>query len=80
MLYIMCGCIIFATHYLLKDNHWLLQKRLRDLIFGTILLISIAVIISTWIGSLLPVIVITLVGATVLQIKYTNQSVIRNMH
>ncbi|EOH95059.1 hypothetical protein UAW_02138 [Enterococcus haemoperoxidus ATCC BAA-382] len=73
MIYVISGCIIFATHYLLKENQWLFQKKLWQLVIGTILLVSVAVLLSTWIGSLFPVIAVTLICATMLQIKYTHQ-------
>ncbi|WP_086314541.1 hypothetical protein A5821_002119 [Enterococcus sp. 7F3_DIV0205] len=75
MIYAISGCIIFGTHYLLKENQWLLKKKLWQLIFGAILIVGVAVLLSTWIGSLFPVIGVTLVCATMLQIKYTHQVV-----
>lgn len=74
MIYVISGCIIFATHYLLKENQWLLQKKLWQLILSAILIIGITVILSTWVRSLFPVIGATLVCATILQIKYTKLS------
>ncbi|GGC96775.1 hypothetical protein [Enterococcus wangshanyuanii] len=79
MLYMIYGGIIFATHYWLKENQWLLQKRLRHVIFVTLLTIGAAVIISTWLGSLIPVIVMTLVTATILQSKYLSQLAVRKI-
>ncbi|MGX7264682.1 hypothetical protein [Enterococcus crotali] len=73
MIYVMSGAIIVATHYLLKENQWLLKNKLWQLILGAILLNGIAIVVSTWIGSLFPVIGTTLVCATMLQIKYTHQ-------
>ncbi|MBO0475376.1 hypothetical protein IGL98_003275 [Enterococcus sp. DIV0840] len=73
MVYFISGCIIFGTHYLLKENQWLFGKKLWQLILGAILFVGVTAIISTWIGSLFPVIGVTLVCATMLQIKYTHQ-------
>ena len=73
MIYVISGSIIFGTHYLLKENQWLLKNKLWQLIFGAILIVGVAIIVSTWIGSLFPVIGATLVCATILQIKYTHQ-------
>lgn len=79
MVYFISGCIILGTHYFLKENQWLIGKKLWQLIFGAILLVSVAAVISTWIGSLFPVIGMTLVCATMLQIKYTHQLVTQRL-
>ncbi|ALS02596.1 hypothetical protein ATZ33_14795 [Enterococcus silesiacus] len=73
MVYVISGGIIFGTHYLLKENQWLLKNKLWQLILGAILIVGVAIIVSTWIGSLFPVIGATLVCSTMLQIKYTHQ-------
>lgn len=73
MIYILSGVIIFGTHYLFKENQWLLQRKLWQLITTVILCVGITIIISTWLGSLLPTIITTLVCGTLLQIKYTQQ-------
>lgn len=79
MIYLISGCMIFGTHYLLKENQWLLQKKLWQLIIGAILIVGLTVVLSTWIGSLFPVIGATLVCATILQIKYTHQLAIQRL-
>lgn len=73
MIYVISGGIIFGTHYLLKENQWLLKNKLWQLILGAILIVGVTIIVSTWIGSLFPVIGATLVCATMLQIKYAHQ-------
>lgn len=79
MIYVICGCIIFGTHYLLKENQWLLQKKLWQLIVSVIFVVGATVLLSTWIGSLVPVIGTTLVCATMLQIKYTHQLAVKRL-
>lgn len=79
MIYAISGCIIFATHYLLRENQWLLQKKLWQLIISAILIVGGTILLSTWIGSLFPVIGSTLVCATILQIKYTHQLAIQRL-
>ncbi|MGX7150128.1 hypothetical protein [Enterococcus ureasiticus] len=79
MIYIISGFIIFGTHYLLKENQWLIQRKLWSLLLGSIFLVGITVMISTWIGSLIPVMIATLICATMLQIKYTHQVAVQRM-
>lgn len=71
MNYIISGCLILSTHYLMKENQWLKQQKFWQLLLGIIPLLSLLAILSTWLGTLLPVMFATIVCATVLQIKYS---------
>ncbi|MTD41916.1 hypothetical protein GIX45_25505 [Erwinia sp. CPCC 100877] len=73
MNYVISGCLILGTHYLMKENQWLKQQKLWQLLLGILTLLSLLAIISTWMGTLLPVIFATVICATVLQIKYSYQ-------
>jgi hypothetical protein len=73
MNYIISGCLILGTHYLMRENQWLKQQKFWQLLFGIISLLSLTVILSTWLKTLLPVMFTTVICATVLQIKYSYQ-------
>ncbi|MBP1048408.1 hypothetical protein I6N96_19180 [Enterococcus sp. BWM-S5] len=70
MTYLLCGSIIFLTHFLIS-RYW---KKIR-LSFGkllglTILLLLAAAFISTAVGTLLPIVLSTLITAVILQNAY----------
>lgn len=73
MVYLLSGCVIIGTHYLLKENQWLIRRKLWQLIFSANLVVGVSVVFSTWIGSLIPVIIATVICGTMLQIKYLHQ-------
>lgn len=73
MLYLFCTIMIVATHYFLKENKKVLTASLWQLLLVAVLLIGLAAVISTWVHTLFPVIMVTLVFSSTLQIKYSHQ-------
>lgn len=73
MVFILSAGVIFVTHLLLKENKIILEKSLAQLLFITVAVIIFSAVISTWLGTLIPTILITLITATILQIRYSTQ-------
>lgn len=70
MNYLLYASVIFLTHFLINRYQHLLSLSFGKLLGATILLLLFSAVISTALGTLLPVILSTLVTAVALQNAY----------
>ncbi|MDH6365249.1 Mg/Co/Ni transporter MgtE [Enterococcus sp. PF1-24] len=75
MTYVLCGCVIFLTHFIIQRYWQKFNLSFVKLLALTLLLLLVTVVVSTLIGSLLPMILATLITTVVLQNAYLQRSI-----